>query len=177
MNFRLRAVAAFLEKGGFITATFAFLAPFFTLDPAVSRATVFGVEACLVPFALVLVPRSEGWEGLMYFVAFSIPGMAAIGGLLLPRRLTWPASIARLACAIAGFAGLGTFYFSNPRPDILFGYFAAEAAFLGAAVAATYRFIAALRLRGDYDETHEPEDPGPALSASQELMRKHRDSW
>lgn len=103
--------------------------------------------------------------------------MAAIVGLLLPRRLTWPASIARLVCALAGFASLGTFYFSNPRPYVLIGYYAAETAFLGAAVAAAYRLIAALRLRASYEETHEPEDPGPALSASQELMRRHRDSW
>jgi hypothetical protein len=101
--------------------------------------------------------------------------MAAIAGLLLPRRLTWPASMARLACALAGFGGLATFYFSTPRPHLLIGYYAAEAAFLVAAVAAAYRFVAALRLRGRYDETREPGDPGPAWSASQELLRRFRD--
>jgi hypothetical protein len=173
MSRRLRVAAAVLEKGGFATATFAFLAPFFDADPGVARSAVFGVEAFLAPLALVLVPRSDL---LTYFVAFSIPGMAAILGLLLPRRLTWPASIARLTCALVCFASLGTFYFSSPRPYLLFGYYAAEAAFLVAAVAGAYRFVAAVRLRGGYDETAEPGDPGPAWSASQELMRRHRDS-
>jgi hypothetical protein len=174
VSLRLRA-AAFLEKAGFATATFAFLAPFFTAGYGfIGRSAVFGFQAFLVSLALVLVPRSDG---LIYFVAFSIPGMAAIGGLLLPRRLTWPASTARLVCALAGFLSLGTIYFSNPRPDLLVGYYAAEAGFLCASVASTYRLVAALRLRGSYAETHEPEDPGPAWSASQELMRRHRDNW
>jgi len=166
-----------LEKGGFAAGIFAFLAPFFDADPGVARSAVFGVEAFLAPLALVMVPRmAPPSEALTYFVAFSLPGMAAILALLLPRRLTWPASIARLACALVCFVSLGTFYFSNPRPYLLFGYYAAEVAFLVAAVAGTYRFIAALRLRGGYDETQEPEDPGPAWSASQELMRRYRDS-
>jgi len=164
---RLR-VAAVLERGGFGTATLAFLAPFFAAETDRFNSMILGAEAFFASFALVLVT---------YFVAFSIPGIAAIAGLLLPRRLTWPASSARLICALAGFAGLATFYFSNPRPYLLIGYYAAVAAFLVAAVASAYRLVAALRLRGRYDETRAPEDPGPAWSASQELLRRHRDSW
>jgi hypothetical protein len=58
MRFRLRTAAAWLEKGGFVTATFAFLAPFFYADPGFVRSSVFGVAAFLAPFALVLMPRS-----------------------------------------------------------------------------------------------------------------------
>jgi hypothetical protein len=169
---RLRVTAAVLEKAGFGTAAVAFLAPFFDLGLGLPRSIVLGGQAFLSVLFLFLVPRADVLE---YYLAFVLPVIAAFGGLLLPRRLTWPASTARLACALAGFAGLGSFYFSNPQLHLLVGYYAAEAAFLVAAAASAFRLVAALRLRGSYDETHEPEDPGPAWSASQELMRRHRD--
>ena len=69
----------------------------------------------------------------------------------------------------------GDIYVLNPRPYLLIGYYAAEAAFLVAAVASAYRLIAALLLRGRGDEAREPAEMQPAWSASQELLRRHRD--
>lgn len=169
---RLRVAAAMLEKAGFGTAALAFLAPFLAAD---SKAVhpVLGAVAFFYGFLLVLVPRSDA---LTAFVAFSLPGIAAIAGLLLPRRLTWPASVARFVCALAGLAGLANIYLLNPRPYLLIGYYAAEAAFLIATIASAYRLIATLWIRGLGDEAREPADEQPAWSASQELLRRHRDN-
>lgn len=171
MSHRLRVAAAFLEKWGLGIALLAFLGPFLGGGQNSIRPVAVGAQAFFAVLFLFLVPHADA---LRSYLAFVMPVFAALFGLLLPRRLTWPASIARLACALAGLAGLGSFYFSNPRPHLLIGYYAAEAAFLVAAIASAFRLVAALRLRGRYGES-EPEDPGPALSASQELLRRHRD--
>ena len=156
-------------------ALLGFLAPFLGGAQNSIRPVALGAQAFFASLFIILVPHEDV---LTYYLAFVMPVIAALFGLLLPRRLTWPASIARLACAIAGFAGLGSFYFSNPRPHLLIGYYAVEAAFLVAAVSSAYRLIAALSLRGHLgDESRESPDMQPAWSASQELLRRNRDGW
>jgi hypothetical protein len=62
VRFRLRTPAAWLEKGGFVTATFAFLAPFFYADPGFARSTVFGVAAFPAPASQELMRRHpDSW--------------------------------------------------------------------------------------------------------------------
>jgi hypothetical protein len=79
----------------------------------------------------------------------------------------------RSVCSVVSLTCLGSAYLWDKPEPLAYGYFAAEASFLLAAVASAVRLI---RLRGSramWDAKVEAPF-GPAASASQELLSRYR---
>jgi hypothetical protein len=111
-----------------------------------------------------------------FFVAFSVPLIAAFVGLLYQRRRGWIGSLAPLVCSVVGLTLLGSAYFWDKQEQLAYGYFAAEASLLIAAVASAVRLIRLRRNRAMWDAKGEPRFM-PAASASQELLSRYRKNW
>lgn len=111
-----------------------------------------------------------------FFEAFSVPLIAAFVGLLYQRRRGWIGSLAPLVCSVVGLTLLGSAYFWDKQEHLAYGYFAAEASFLIAAVASAVRLIRLHRNRAMWDAKDEPRFM-PAASASQELLSRYRNNW
>jgi hypothetical protein len=108
-----------------------------------------------------------------FFEAFSLPLIAAFVGLMYQRRPGWVGSLAPLICAVVGLTCLGSAYFWEKQEALAYGYFAAEASFLIAAVASAGRLIRLRRNRAMWDAKAAPGDE-PAASAQQELLARYR---
>jgi hypothetical protein len=111
-----------------------------------------------------------------FFDAFSFPLIAAFVGLMYQRRLGWIGSLAPLVCSVVGLTLLGSAYFWDKQEHLAYGYFAAEASFLIAAVASALRLVHLRRNRAMWDAKDEPRFM-PAASASQELLSRYRKNW
>jgi hypothetical protein len=121
-------------------------------------------------FVLTMAPLDP------FFEAFSLPLIAAFVGLLYQRRPGWIGSVAPLVCSVAGLTCLGSAYFWERQEHLAYGYFAAEACLLLAAVASAVRLIRLRRNPAGWDTKAEPRFE-PATSASQELLSRYRQSW
>jgi hypothetical protein len=110
-----------------------------------------------------------------FFEAFSLPLIAAVVGLMYQRRPGWIGSLAPLICAVVGLTCLGSAYFWETQP-LAYGYFAAEACFLVAAVASAVRLIRLRRNRAKWDAKAAPRFE-PAASAQQQLLSRYRKNW
>jgi peptidoglycan/LPS O-acetylase OafA/YrhL len=111
-----------------------------------------------------------------FFEMFSLPLIAAFVGLMHVRRRGWLGSLSPLVCSVVGLILLGSAYFWDQQDHLAYGYFAAEASFLIAAVASAVRLIRLRRNRALWDAKDEPRFM-PAASASQELLSRYRNNW
>jgi hypothetical protein len=111
-----------------------------------------------------------------FFEAFSLPLIAAFVGLMYQWRRGWLGSLAPFVCSVVGLTLLGSAYFWDKQDQLAYGYFAAEASFLIAAVASAVRLIRLRRNRAMWDAKDEPRFM-PAASASQELLSRYRNNW
>lgn len=111
-----------------------------------------------------------------FFEAFSLPLIAAFVGLMYQRRPGWIGSLAPLVCSVVGLTCLGSAYFWEKQEPLAYGYFAAEASFLLAAVASAVRLIRLRRNRAMWDAKVETPFE-PAASASRELLSRYRKNW
>ena len=111
-----------------------------------------------------------------FFEAFSLPLIAAFVGLMYQRRPGWIGSLAPLVCSVVGLTCLGSAYLWEQSGALAYGYFAAEASFLLAAVASAVRLIRLRRSPAMWDAKVEAPFE-PAASASQELLSRFRKNW
>jgi hypothetical protein len=111
-----------------------------------------------------------------FFVAFSLPLIAASAGLMFQRRPGWIGSLAPLVCSIVALTSLGSAYFWEKPEPLAYGYFAAAAGLLLAAVASAVRLIRLRRSRALWGATVEARYE-PSASASQELLSRYRKTW
>jgi hypothetical protein len=81
--------------------------------------------------------------------------------------------LAALVCADVGFTCLGSAYLWEKSEPLAYGYLAAEAGFLIAALASAGRLILLRRNRAMWDARAEARLE-PAASASQELLSRYR---
>jgi hypothetical protein len=130
-----------------------------------------GFSAFLVGFFVLTVAPLDP-----FFEAFSLPLIAAFVGLMYQRRPGWIGSLAPLVCSVVGLTCLGSAYFWEKQEPLAYGYFAAEASFLLAAVASALRLIRLRRSRAIWDaKVKAPFQP--SASASQELLSRYRKNW
>jgi hypothetical protein len=161
-----------LETAGFLTATFAYLLPF--LDYVFMHSfwfRVLGIQMILSTFEPL--PQAPWWPTTVKFIAaFDVPLLVAIAGLFYRRHATFRRMLARLVFALVGFVGLALGYLWSSGAPFAFGYYAAAAGLLLAAVAASFRLIRAF-LRREAPGSEPPEDQ-PAWSAHQLFLRRYR---
>ena len=158
---RWASAARRLETTGFLIATFAYLLPFF----GYGFFQVIGLQLFFLTFPAL--GQGPFWPmGLLLFAAGALPLLAGLAALLYRRKATSREAAVSLILAVTGFAGLALTYLSNPRPPFSVGYYLAEAGFLLAAVAATFRLI------GGVTELHTPVRDEPAVSANQWFLRR-----
>lgn len=166
-----RAINA-LVPAALIAAMIAYLLPFFNPSLGFHRINgESGVSAFFIGFFVVTVAPLDP-----FFVAFSLPLIAALVGLIYQRRPGWIGSLAPLICALVGLSCLGSAYFWDKREHLAYGYYAAVASFVIAAVASAVRLIRLRRKRAMWDAKAEPRFE-PAASASQELLSRYRKNW
>ena len=130
-----------------------------------------GFSAFFIGFAVLTAAPFDP-----FFEVFSLPLIAAFVGLMYQRRRGWIGSLAPLVCSVVGLTLLGSAYFWDQQEQLAYGYFAAEASFLIAAVASAVRLIRLRRNRAMWDAKDEPRFM-PAASASQELLSRYRKNW
>jgi hypothetical protein len=168
------------------------------LDRAISALVPTALIATIVAYALPFIVSGHGQYpvdldsglsafaiGLVvlttapldpFFEAFSLPLIAALVGLVYQRRRGWIGSLAPLVCSVVGLTLLGSAYFWDKQEHLAYGYFAAEASLLIAAVASAVRLIRLRRNRAMWNAKDEPRFM-PAASASQELLSRYRNNW
>jgi len=130
-----------------------------------------GLSAFFIGFRVLTVAPLDP-----FFEAFSLPLIAAFVGLMYQRRPGWIGSLAPLVCSVVGLICLGSAYFWVKQEPLAYGYFAAEASFLVAAVASAVRLIRLHRNRAMLDAKVEAPFE-PAASASQELLSRYHKNW
>lgn len=167
---QLRPWARPLATTAFGLAAFCYFLPFAT-GTSFNRGSFAILGVALALWGLIVALPSLSVAGLEGFVTFALPLLATIGGLVVSLRLGWRSAVARVAFAGTGFAGLALGNLWQTGLDWAAGYYLAASALLVAGAASALRLWAVLRL----GQESAPE-VGPALSASQELFRKH-DRW
>jgi hypothetical protein len=160
-----------LVPAALIAAMLAYAFPFFKPLP-IPIDHIFRVDTGLTAFhigfiALTMAPLNPLFE------QFSLPLIAAFVGLMYLRRPGWTGSVVPLACAVFGFAALGSAYVWPSELPFAYGYYLALGCFLTAAAAAAVRLVL-LRRGGAAPEVAVTEPDEPAASASQQLLARYR---
>ena len=163
-----------LETACFVTAAFAYLLPFVAPDDVYTFRSLPGLVLFVDGF--VVLGAAPWPSGLVLFAAFSGPLIAAIIGTVYRRRARWRQALVGLICAFAGLAGLVSAFAFDRAARWESGIYVAAGAFLLAGVVAAFRFVTAVRRRGDIDGRDRGKPDEPAQSAMQELLRRSRGS-
>jgi hypothetical protein len=164
------------------------------LSALVPAALIAAIVAYLFPFIAsgqgqYPVDLDSGWSAFFigffvltaapldpFFEAFSLPLIAAFVGLIYQRRRGWIGSAGPLVCSVVGLTLLGSAYFWDNQDRLAYGYFAAEASFLIAAVTSAVRLLRLHGNRAMWDAKDQPRFM-KAASASQELLSRYRKNW
>jgi hypothetical protein len=166
-----RAINA-LVPAALIAAMIAHLFPFIVAGRGLYPIDLdSGLSAFLIGFVVLTKAPLDP-----FFEAFSLPLIAAFVGLMYQRQPGWNGSLAPLVCSVVGLTCLGSAYFWEKQEPLAYGYFAAEASFLLAAVASAVRLIRLRRNRAMWDAKVEAPFES-AASASQELLSRYRKNW
>jgi hypothetical protein len=166
-----RAINA-LVPAALIAAMVAHALPFIVPHPGLYPIDLnSGFSAFFIGFSVLTATPSDP-----FFEAFTLPLIAAFVGLMYQRRPGWLGSLAPLVGSVVGLTCLGSAYFWEKPEPLAYGYFAAEASFLLAAVASAVRLIRLRRSRAMW-AAKVGAPFGPAASASQELLSRYRKIW
>ncbi len=166
---RWLGIAGVVEPTAYLIALFLYLLPFVQPIPGAFVQAVPGVLFALLSLFLLVV---SFWpSGLLFFGAYGLPLVAAISGLSLQRAARLRGAAWRFVVALVGSTSMFLGVLGHPS-GWAFAYYAAVAALAVATVAAAVRLFGALKDRRV--ARWERDEPMPAPSAQQELMRKSR---
>jgi hypothetical protein len=158
-----------LVPAALIAAMIAHAFPFIVQSPGLYPIDLnSGFSAFLIGLLVLTVAPLDP-----FFEAFSLPLIAAFVGLVYQRRPGWIGSLVPLICSVVGLTCLGSAYFWDKSESLAYGYFAAEASFLIAAVASAVRLIRLRRNPAMWNAKAMPQFEA-AASASQELLARYR---